>query len=261
MADEHGSTAGAASVSAEDINAIRERIRMEERSKLQSKLEKLETMATENQHLTAQINEVKGQLAKTQTSFDTLQASVKKDDNSVDVAKLIREVSDKADKRYQEHFSTEIANLKATIGTMQTANQRLLVDNYRQKRMSEEQAKGTKFIRELVTGNTEAEIEQSLMDAIEKFKSYFGGSTAIAAPTPQPQTVAQPGVAPVRAPVEAGNAALQPTAPGNGEGAMGIVQNLTGRAGKKLFAENREALLDAATREHSLAQSAGPAIR
>jgi len=260
-------------LSQEDLNGLREHIRMEERSKLQNRIDTLETAQTENLTLREQLLVANGQqstsaqaLVQAQQELATLQDSVTAEDSTVDVAKLIREVNDKAEERYATKTQDQLAALNTSVQEMKAENELLRVSNYRQTRINEETAKGEKFISELVNGNTEAEVETSIHTAIETYKNYFGSGPAPVGATPPtgtpPAPSPMPGASPVREPVEGQQAHATPSSPAdNGEGVATMVKNLAGRQGKAVYEENREALLDAATSEFHSTVGANPMAR
>jgi len=259
------------SVSQDDLNQIRERIRMEERSKLQGKLDKLEASQQDVINLQqkvsqsdAEVTALKSELAKSKQALESLQSSVNTE-NEVDLAKLVREVNDKAAERFKAETHDRMQALENNVKNMQSENGKLRVENYKQRRITDETTKGTKFILELVVGNTEAEIEQSLQNAIAKHREYFGTSAqapVVSNGNPAPTVPAAPGVTPVTRPVETANANLQPSSSNvDGEGVQDMVKNLSGKKGKKLFTENRDTLLEAAGHEFKENVGANPIVR
>jgi len=243
------------SVSDDDVKAIREHIRMEERSKLQSKLDRHDQLIRDNDELNKRVAVAEQKVAEamnaakvSQDALASLQQSVHTD-NNVDVAKLIREVGDKTGTRIAGEMKQRIADLENTVAQMNNENARLQVEGYRQQRIAEETQKGTQFIRELITGNTREDIERSLQEAIAKHAQYFStvrNTTAPGAPI-TPATPVSHGAAPVHGVVEAGSPVAQ-VAP-QGEGVAGILGTLRGKKGKAQYAANREALLEAAEAE------------
>jgi len=259
-----------------ELNAIREKIRMEERGKLQTKLDQLETaqqkiselsdqllaLQTQSTGSTAKVTELEASLAQATQEFDALKTSVSGEDNTVDVAALIREVNDTADQRFAGEYRDRLAAMETRLQASETHAASLAVDNYRQARIAEERGKGTKFIAELVTGSNKEDIEKSILGAVEVYKVNFP-ATIDTATTPSPQSVhatAQPGAAPVTAAADGGAAHAEPSAPGAQEGIAEIATKLTGKRGSKLYEENRDALLEAATAEHAGLAGAGPGI-
>jgi hypothetical protein len=252
----------APTVSTDDLNAIRERIRLEERSKVQDRLSKVTVLEHENTALQATVTQsaealasAKGELTTVQGSLDAVNHALDAEGNKVDVPKLIKEISDNAHARYQGEVADKINTLETSVNNMAIENGRLKVDGYKQTRLAQEASKGTKFIAELINGDTVEKVEASILNAIAKHREYFGETlttpvdTLLAPPNIVPVVPAVPqGASPVTQPVETG-AAFTPSPLSGDEGLAGIVKDMKGKAGSKTFVENREALLQAAQNE------------
>jgi len=243
----------------DEINHIKETTRQEERSKLQSRLEKAANLEEKVQLLEANKQQVTQERNTLQTNLETLTASIKSDTNTVDIPKLVQEVTVAARTKTEAEIKDRMIALEDRLKAIDTENGQLKLDNYRSGRLAQEKDAGNKFIAELVTGNSQDEIEASLLKAKETYVQYFGAGT-----TPPPATApVKIGPSPVVEPAAQGHAQAAPAAPlpAGKEGLVSVMKGLVkGKSDKKqkAFMENREALLEAAEEE---AAQANPLVQ
>lgn len=228
----------------DQVEQMRERIRLEEREKLRKQLEQ-EAQARATAEADAR---------KRAEELDTLRKSVKPSEqgSTVDIPKLIDEVTAKARTSVEESFKSQLQSLDSEVKTLKADRDALRIDNYRKDRILKLKGEGTPFIEELVTGRTPEEIEASILAAQEAHKRYFAKSAA----TPQspqpapvvPATLPQ-GPTPVADPAQQAQQHATPSA-ATGTPVAAILEKLaaakTTAEKQRLYKEHRELLQGAA---------------
>ena len=234
----------------DEINRLKEQVRTEERAKLQSRLERAAQLEQSVEVLTAENENIRKDKNTVASNLESLRNSIKSESGSVDIPKLIEEITEKTSKQVAEKTQTEMAALSKTVATMQTENAQLKLGQYKSKRVLESRDKGDKFIAELVAGDSEEEIESSILRAKDAYTKYFAGTNVPAEPTQVSPPSNTNGPTPVVDQASQAQAHATPAATDTGkEGMQSIVAGLKTKHGKEVYAENREALLDAAAAE------------
>lgn len=241
-------------LSQDELNHIKEQTRQEERSKLQSRLEKAASLEEKVQMIERDKQQVEQERNTLKSNLETLQKSIKSESNTVDIPKLVDEVTRAARTKTEAEIRDRMVALESRIQAIDAENNRLKLDSYRSKRLEKARADGGKFIAELVTGNSPEEIEASLLKASETYKQYFGAGNVPAPTTAQAQQPTTTGPTPVIEPSAQSQAHAAPAAPipAGKEGILDVMKGLVkGKSDKKqkLFQENREELLAAAEEE------------
>lgn len=234
-------------LSQEDLNHLKERIRSEERAKLQDKLGKASQLEQERQEWLQEKETLKKDKEALSANLDSLKKSVHSESGTVDIPRLINEVTEKTSLQIAENTKGRMQELERSVAAMQEENSRLKIESYKSRRVSESKDKGEKFITELVSGKTEEEIEASLLKAKDAYKQYFAGIT----PAQPVRAVTSNGPSPVVEPAAQSQSHAAPAAaPESGkEGVQNIITKLATPKGRRDYAENREALLEAAAEE------------
>jgi len=240
------------SLSMDEINQLKEKVRQEERAKLQSRLSKSDRMAEQVQSLEADKIAIEKERDTITASLDSLRKSIKSESGTVDIPHLIKEVTDNARMKAEKDIQERVVALDNRLKQIEAENSTLKVDNCRSKLLARAKDSGEQFIAELVTGNSSEELEASLLKAKETYVQYFGAAKKAQAPTPA--SAATNGPTPVSEPAaqtQAHASPVEPQVPGK-EGVLGLANSLRGvksDKAKKTFAENRQELLDLAEAE------------
>lgn len=242
--------------------ALRESIRAEEKAKLSTRIHALETMEVEHQNLKSRFvaleNENAGltqQIGQLNKDVDDLRKAVPQDGKKVDIQKIIEEVRQATIAQVSQGTTQQINELTAKLTRMESESAQLRLENYRAKRLAEEQAKGSKFIAELVNGNSEVEIEQSITKAQEVYSRHFPSGAVTAPPTtvvPAAGASASgaKGPTPVATPA-VGDAAAHTPAGESGRSIQEVLRDVRAKGDPKAYAEQRRDLKAAAKEEFS----------
>lgn len=257
-------------VSPEVLNQLREQIRAEERTRLSEQIEasqgRVERLSQELEAARASESEVRNQLAQandqvrqTTEELTALRESVSQqgDKPTVDIEKLVKETAQSARKEAEAAFTQQLGQVQQQLDSLNAENHALKLQQYRDQAIAIAEASGKKLVREMVTGNTNEEIDASIERAAKAYADYFGN----VAPQPVvPQTVTQPVTppAPVGAPAPGTHPSQSPAADAPAGGTQQLVSRLKGRDGKEVYAQNREALKEAAAQQ--FARSGGSTV-
>lgn len=247
-------------VNDEELKQLREMVRQEERSKLATRLNQLEATETEHHNMKARFVQTDAELLQAKEEARVLRESVKTD-KSLDVQKLIEEVRSTTVRGLQASTEQRMTELSQQLAAVQAENKRLAVTSFKARRISEEQAAGNKFIVELIGGDTEVEIEQSITRAKEVYSKHFpsavhgqpsatagtstgtnGSATAASAAggANGPRPVATPATGDAAAPAPVG---------GDGRGVADLIGDIREKGDRSAFAANRAALKKAVAAE------------
>lgn len=227
-----------------DLTTAVEAARKEEKDKLYGEIE---TLKAQNAKFSSDKLAVDQQLATLTQEHATLKATAetlvkaKKSDGTIDVQKLIEEVTDRVAKGAETSYSKTVTELQNQVSALngqlksrelKEVRERLIVD-----------AGGVdSLIPELVQGNTEEEIKASVASSkaiFDRAKSRFSPNTAQPpAGTPSaPAPISQPATAPAIAPLPLidAMAPIDPSAP--------AMRQVSSRQDPKQWASNRAATL------------------
>lgn len=220
-----------------ESNAMIEKVRKEEKDKLYPKITELETQSTTLKEqiklLEAKNVELSGKLAAIGTARTAT--------GEVDVTKLTEEIATRAAAGVRQATEETIRTLQTRLEKTERENQSLALDNLR-KKLIEENGGPNKLIVELVRGNSEQELKDSVTSAKQAFERV---QATIGTPSNPPSIVngqqdnaggsqPNPGVPPSLP----GSSVAQGGQPPNSGATNGSVRTM----GLKTFAERREAL-------------------
>lgn len=259
MADQATTAPEPKTYTEEDLNVLRERIRTEERGKLRTRIEEMEAQLAALPKLSQERDTLKQNIAELTTKFESLKASVKQEASGapvVDIPKLIEEVTAKARERANAETAERLTRLETDLRRSNEEIAKSKLEQYRARRIADEQAKGNKLICELVKGNTAEEIEASITEAQDAFKRYMVPNTPATPPpaTPAPATPAPtPGPAPVQEPATQAHAHAQPSPSPTEVSVESIMAQLKSTRDpakrRALWDQHRDALIDQAEKE------------
>lgn len=237
---------GTMTITEEEGKQLRETIRMEERGKLNNRITQLETMEVEYTNMKArfaaqevEINSLRQSLGTAQGELETLRKSKGTDGKSVDVQKLIEETKQATLSSMSADVTQKITELQTQVARMDMENKTLRLENYKSRRVQEEHLKGSKFIDELIQGNTEVEIEQSLARAKETYNRHFPGAVSTATPPAAVQAGAVTGAGASGAGAPAARGPTPVTQPAVGDAAAPAPTGAEGRPISDLMSEIR----------------------
>lgn len=197
-----------------DHNAALDKVRREEKEKLYGDLQAARKQV---ETLSASVQKLESEKANLQTIVDSTKASVTADGKSVDVAKLIAEVSERAAKAVADNAKVQITQLTSQLNDLQGQLAQTRLKETRERLIAEAGGQDA-IIPELVKGNTEEELRASIAaskEILDKQKARFGVTTTPPAPSPAGTQVA-PAPAPLApppatpAPLETGSSVLRP---------------------------------------------------
>lgn len=231
-----GSAAGGDDAAQKNLSAAIEKARLEERTKLQGQITDLTTKAASFQEqvtaLAAEKARLETELGALQTTHEALKAGAKPE-GGVDIEKAIQTAVTAALGRQGPALQAEIATLRKQLEEESNKRQKAELAQLR-ARLINEAGGATVLIPELVVGNT----EQELLDSLEHSKQVMqrviggggsaaggGGSTATAGNGNPPPSL------PGSVPAAGGSAAGGTQKPGTG-----------GRLSMKDYAAQRDAL-------------------
>lgn len=256
-------TDGSVTMTDADLNLLRDKVRMEERGKLATRIDQLEATEIAYHEMKARLTTLEAETVPLREEVETLRKSVSTD-KKLDVQKLIEEVRANAVASLQATTEQRISELSRQLETLTTENRRLALSSYKARRIAEEQAAGAKFILELVHGDTETEIDASITQAKQVYSKHFPSATP-GQPGGQPPTSAGTtpaaagagasagarGPSPVAIPA-AGDAAAPAPVGGEGRGIAETVAELRAKHDLAGYAKVRADLKRAAAEEHAM---------
>lgn len=159
-----------------------EKAREEEKAKvfdkLNSAVEAQRSVEASLQNANKEKEALEAKVTKAEDSFNTLKASLGKD-NKVDIAALINEATDKVTKKYEAMFTEERTKTSTELANLSKQNTKLSIERYRDKRVAEEGGE-TALILALVSGETKEEVDSSIdlsKTEFKKLQARFGGNS------------------------------------------------------------------------------------
>lgn len=215
-----------------DIKKLIEKTRQEEKKKLYDELERARETAGENRALREQITQLQTQLKEVGTTPSTVPPTPSGTPSPVDPVKLAAEITQKV----RAEFEAQTAPIVRQVQELQQENRALKLDGFRRAKLAEA---GPEIIAAMVTGNTEQEIETSIVVAKQEFarikQSIAPAATATPPTTPTaPTTPAPTPVAPASPTVIPGTS--------NPDGTTPELENVRTMSPKE-YAANREKIL------------------
>lgn len=209
-------------ISVQEHTAALEKVRKEEKDKIYADLQAARSQV---ESLTKKVTTLEGENASLKTTVDSTKASVSADGKTIDVAKLVAEVSERAAKSVAKDAQVQIEQLTSRLAEVQGQLNATKIKEIRERLIAEAGGPDA-IIPELVKGNTEEELKASITESkniLDRQKARFGVTT----PAPAPSATTTPSVAPVApadvppvnpAPIDTGSSTLRPVVgPTNGE--------------------------------------------
>jgi len=168
----------------EEVNQRVEAARRDEKAKLYEELNGLrknkDALQTELDNakgqvetLNQQIETLKSEKVDLQNKHDALVAA-QKEDGAVDTEKLIKEVTDRIRNEYEQTQGKTNKELRAEIERLRQEKRVSDLKAYRQLKIAEA---GEDIISEMVSGNSEEEIDRSIEAAKDAYGKYIKKST------------------------------------------------------------------------------------
>lgn len=200
-------------ISVQDHTAALEKVRKDEKDKLYSDLQAARSQVDD---LAKKVTALEGENATLKTTVESTKASVSADGKTIDVAKLVAEVSERAAKSVAQNAQVQIEQLTSKLTEVQGQLNATKVKELRERLISEAGGPDA-IIPELVKGNTEEELKASIAESksiLDRQKARFGvtANPTAAGPTTNftQAPVAPSEVPPVNpAPIDTGSTTLR----------------------------------------------------
>jgi len=165
-----------------DVNALLDKTRKQERDKVSTKLEKADLTEEKNTTLNDTVTSQKTRIQELEENLLKAEANTQDETETKGltestVSKLVATAVDKATK-----------DLGSKVSSLEAENTKLTMNNYKSKAMIEA---GDNIVAELVSGNSEAEIDSSIITAKAAYARIINGKALV---EPQKDPVSPPPV-------------------------------------------------------------------
>lgn len=197
-------------ISVQDHTAALEKVRKDEKDKLYADLQAARSQV---ETLTQKVTALEGENTNLKTTVESTKASVSADGKTIDVAKLVSEVSERAAKSVAQNAQIQIEQLTSKLTEVQGQLNATKVKELRERLIAEAGGPDA-IIPELVKGNTEEELKASIAESkgiLDRQKARFGVTANPPAAGPTDGVTAPTSIPPVNpAPIDTGSTTLRP---------------------------------------------------